>query len=282
MIILHNRHDKRSRDFVAQYPQIQALDFYDDDDRARWLQEGGTLALSAFPSVLCRHDRYMFYDEETGDDDVIDPGWDTVRLPDSLDTPLPAEGQPVEVGIYVYGDGWVVCRQAHTRMHYPPEQTPALFSVWRPDSDRLYWIPNEQVEVDDIRSYDGVDYQCIQAHTTQPDYTPPKTLAVLWKRAPTDDVDPWEPGQVYDAAVLVTHIDRIWLSLMAGNSYEPGQVGSWRDQSDPPMWVAPAGSVGLWHEDDDVTHAGWIWRSTVDNNAWEPGVYGWIQIEELL
>ncbi len=55
-------------------------------------------------------------------------------------------------------------------------------------------------------------------------------------------------------------------------------VGTWRDQSDPPMWVQPAGSVGLWQVDDTATHQSKTWRCTSANNSFAPGAFGWVEV----
>ncbi|MGB1271923.1 MAG: hypothetical protein ACPG5T_07615, partial [Endozoicomonas sp.] len=53
MIILHNPHDKESRDWVAIHATTEdtVLDWYDENDRQAWLDNGGNLEISAFPSV---------------------------------------------------------------------------------------------------------------------------------------------------------------------------------------------------------------------------------------
>lgn len=55
---------------------------------------------------------------------------------------LPEEGQEVEgLKCYKYGDVIVKCLQSHTRMHYSPEDTPALFLVITPTgSDYPVWV----------------------------------------------------------------------------------------------------------------------------------------------
>ncbi len=205
MIILHNRHDRLSREFIEDSADLEAQDWYDDAARERWLAAGGTDRLSAFPSVLLRHDRYTVTDPDTGDTHAVEPGWDTMHLPepDTLDRPLPEVGEHVERGIYRYGDGWVMCRQRHTRMHYKPEETPALFSVYRPESERIFWIANESVSVGDRRVFDGNLYECRQAHVTQADWTPPATpaLRALVEEEPVEPDPPeapeWKAGVAY-------------------------------------------------------------------------------------
>lgn len=84
----------------------------------------------------------------------------------------------------------------------------------------------------------------------------------------------WVPG-TYALDAEVAHAGRVWRSLMNGNAWEPGVIGSWRDQSDPPLWVAPAGSVGLWQVDDTALYQGQTWINSHPNNAYAPDVFGW-------
>ena len=103
--------------------------------------------------------------------------------------PLPVEGEKVDRGVYQYGEVRLVCRQAHVRTHFTPEETPALFIVQQVGSGVLPWIAWEAVVKEDLfktppveaslREYQGVTYKCIQSHTTQPGWTPPAVPA-LW------------------------------------------------------------------------------------------------------
>lgn len=53
-----------------------------------------------------------------------------------------------------------------------------------------------------------------------------------------------------------------------------------------PVWVRPAGTVGLYSAGDKVTHNGERWISLIDNNSWEPGSVGtanlWQHIHDSL
>lgn len=220
MIVLHNRHDKASREFVANRADITVLDWYNDADRDAWLAAGGTLAVSTFPSVLMRHDKT----------ETEEPGWDTVRLPGSLDTPLPAVGQECPAGLYKHADGWVICRQAHTRQADWEPGAPgmaALFSVWRPDAPGMVWIPSETVGVGDIRIYDGAEYECLQAHVTQSDWTPPAVPA-LWRAVVAPSAE-WQAGVAYKVG------DRV---LYAGVLYECRQSHTAQVGWEPPKVLA--------------------------------------------
>ena len=165
--------------------------------------------------------------------------------------PLPDSGW-VE-GIYGYNGGLVIVRQPHNRLPSYSVTNITLYLVYRPDfSGVLDWVAGESVEKGTHRMYGGKEYTALQAHVTQSDWTPDKTLGVLWAvAATTNEIEVWKAG-VFALDALVTHNGRTWKSLMNGNGYEPGVVGSWRDQTVPPLWVAPAGSVGLWAKDDVV------------------------------
>ena len=97
----------------------------------------------------------------------------------------------------------------------------------RPD-----WIAWIAVAIGDVYFYSGNLYQVIQAHTTQPDWTPDITPA-LWKRFYEANVIPeWvQPAGAHDAYALgaqVTHVGHLWESLYAANVWEPGVFG-WSD-----------------------------------------------------
>jgi len=96
--------------------------------------------------------------------------------------PLPEPGAWVEAGeIYGHAGGLVIVRQSHARTGHAPETVPNLFSVYREDAEEaLEWVANERVEVGMRRVYEDVLYECIQAHTTQVDWTPDRGAGTLW------------------------------------------------------------------------------------------------------
>lgn len=49
--------------------------------------------------------------------------------------PLPKEGEKVEARFYSYDGKIIQCIQDHNRMHFTPEQTPALFNIIEPISE---------------------------------------------------------------------------------------------------------------------------------------------------
>ena len=142
--------------------------------------------------------------------------------------PLPAVGEWCEGGqMYGYADGLVICRQSHYRTLYPPEETPALFIVYREEAGDLEWIVGEQVNVGTQRSYDGVLYACLQAHVTQSDWTPPNVPA-LWAVV-TSPTDEWQAGVAYTIGDIVTY---------AGLEYECRQSHTSQIGWEPPNVLA--------------------------------------------
>lgn len=78
--------------------------------------------------------------------------------------------------------------------------------------------------------YDGNLYKCMQAHTSQADWTPDATPA-LWTRIgdPGDEWPEWiQPTGAHDAyaqGAKVSHAGRHWTSDLDANTYEPGVYG---------------------------------------------------------
>lgn len=76
--------------------------------------------------------------------------------------------------------------------------------------------------------YEDTLYTCIQAHTSQADWTPDKTPS-LWKlgRKP-DEIPEWvQPTGAHDAYAIgdkVRHSGSIWESLVDGNVWEPSDA----------------------------------------------------------
>jgi len=107
--------------------------------------------------------------------------------------------------IVTYGDDLYVVRQAHSaQADWQPPSVLALYRVYRKDADTtLDWIASERVEVGWHRMYAGTEYECIQAHVTQSDWTPP-VVPALWAAvvAPTAE---WSYPIAYKVGDIVTY-----------------------------------------------------------------------------
>lgn len=90
------------------------------------------------------------------------------------------------------------------------------------------WSVGEVVAIGNIRKHLGVKYSCIQAHTTQSDWTPP-VVPALWKamiEAPIgqeypDWVQPTGAQDAYKIGDKVRFNNENWESLINGNVWSP-------------------------------------------------------------
>lgn len=98
-----------------------------------------------------------------------------------------------------------------------------LFPVWQ--TDTAYAMGNR------VR-YDGVLYKCVQAHTSQPDWTPDVTPALWTEVAEPGTIPVWkQPTGAQDAYMTGDKVhypgedDPVYESTMDYNVYEPGVFG---------------------------------------------------------
>lgn len=91
-----------------------------------------------------------------------------------------------------------------------------------------YWDTDINYTIGDRRQFDGLLYRCVQAHTSQPDWTPPAVPA-LWVRTSTEEWPEWiQPTGAHDAYNMgdkVSHNEKHWVSDIDANVYEPGVFG---------------------------------------------------------
>ena len=94
------------------------------------------------------------------------------------------------------------------------------------------WQVGVSYAAGDRRKYDGLLYRCIQAHTSQADWTPPAVPA-LWVRTSTEEWPEWiQPTGAHDAynkGDKVSHNNKHWICDIDANVYEPGVYG-WTEQ----------------------------------------------------
>ncbi|MCA1781986.1 MAG: hypothetical protein ABR616_05750 [Dermatophilaceae bacterium] len=90
-------------------------------------------------------------------------------------------------------------------------------------------------------------------------------------------VQPTGAHDAYVAGERTRHNDKVWISLLNHNVWEPG-VSGWREETaagEPSPWVQPTGAHDAYALGSLVTHNGSTWSSDIDANTYEPGVYGW-------
>lgn len=99
------------------------------------------------------------------------------------------------------------------------ESVTDLFSLWETG---IAYV------VGDRRRYDELLYRCVQAHTSQADWTPPQVPA-LWVRTSTEEWPEWiQPTGAHDAYNIgdkVSHNSKHWINTINANVYEPGVYG---------------------------------------------------------
>ena len=90
------------------------------------------------------------------------------------------------------------------------------------------WVTGTAYAVDERIRYDSTLYRCVQAHTSQADWTPDATPA-LWTVVSLDEWPEWvQPTGAQDAYAKgdkVSHNDKHWISDYDNNTWEPGVFG---------------------------------------------------------
>lgn len=90
------------------------------------------------------------------------------------------------------------------------------------------WKSEKEYAVNDRVQYSSKLYKCIQAHTSQADWTPDATPA-LWVVVSIEEWPEWiQPTGAHDAyakGAKVTHNGKHWINTLDANSYEPGVYG---------------------------------------------------------
>ena len=90
------------------------------------------------------------------------------------------------------------------------------------------WSVGKAYATGDRVQYEGTLYKCVQAHTSQADWTPPMTPA-LWTAVSLDEYPAWvQPTGAHDAygkGDKVTHNGKRWTSDVDNNTWEPGVYG---------------------------------------------------------
>lgn len=90
------------------------------------------------------------------------------------------------------------------------------------------WKTGTAYTVDERIRYNNTLYRCVQAHTSQADWTPDITPA-LWTVVSLDEFPEWvQPTGAQDAYRIgdkVSHNGKHWISTADNNVWEPGVYG---------------------------------------------------------
>ena len=90
------------------------------------------------------------------------------------------------------------------------------------------WAIGKAYAAGDRAQYNGTLYKCVQAHTSQADWTPDATPA-LWKTVSVDEYPEWvRPTGAHDAYNIgdkVTYNGQHYVCTSNANVYSPGVYG---------------------------------------------------------
>ena len=90
------------------------------------------------------------------------------------------------------------------------------------------WVVGKAYAVNDRTQYNGTLYKCVQAHTSQADWTPDATPA-LWKTVSVDEYPEWaQPAGAHDAYNIgdkVTYNGQHYVCTSNANVYAPDVYG---------------------------------------------------------
>jgi hypothetical protein len=95
------------------------------------------------------------------------------------------------------------------------------------------WEVDHAYQTGDRVQYEGKLYKCLQAHSSQSDWTP-DTAVSLWVEVadPSVEFPEWKQPQgahdAYQTGDKVSHNEKRWISEADNNIWEPGVFG-WRE-----------------------------------------------------
>ena len=126
-----------------------------------------------------------------------------------------------------YNNAVIKANLIQTAIGYLPDEEAETVTDLFPD-----WEEDKAYAVGDRVKYNSLLYRCVQAHTSQADWTPDVAPA-LWVRTSTEEWPEWiQPTGAHDAyntGDKVSHNEKHWISDMDANVYEPGVYG-WTEQ----------------------------------------------------
>lgn len=126
-----------------------------------------------------------------------------------------------------YNNAVIKANLIQTAIGYLPDEEAETVTDLFPD-----WEEGKAYIVGDRVKYNSLLYRCVQAHTSQADWTP-DAVPALWVRTSTEEWPEWiQPTGAHDAyntGAKVSHNSKHWISNMDANVYEPGVYG-WTEQ----------------------------------------------------
>lgn len=126
-----------------------------------------------------------------------------------------------------YNNAVIKASLIQTAINYLPDEEAETVTDLFPD-----WEDGKAYAVGDRVKYGGLLYRCVQAHTSQANWTPDITPA-LWVRTSTEEwpewIQPTGAHNAYNKGDKVSHNAKHWVSDIDSNVFEPGVYG-WTEQ----------------------------------------------------
>lgn len=128
-----------------------------------------------------------------------------------------------------YNNAVIKANLIQTAIGYLPDEEAETVTALFPD-----WEEGKAYAVGDRVKYDELLYRCIQAHTSQADWTPDVTPA-LWVRTSTEEwpewVRPTGAQDAYNKGDKVSFKGEHYISLIDANVYSPEEYpAGWEKQ----------------------------------------------------
>ena len=145
-----------------------------------------------------------------------------------------------------------------------------LFPQW--DGNGVSYEVNTRVQ------YENTLYKVLQAHKSQPDWTPAASPSLFAKVLVSTDGTPkeWEqPNSTngYKTGDIVIHNEKYWISLVDNNVWEPGATGvsQWKQCDEHGNNITAAWQAGVTYQiGDTVTYNDKTYKCIKANCVWSP------------
>lgn len=145
------------------------------------------------------------------------------------------------------------------------------------------WSQGNVYSADDVVSYDGKLWRVLQAHTSQADWLPTVAVSLFtetWASGViTDWTQPLGAHDAYPQGFEVWHDDRIWVSNINANVWEPNTAANtWtlRADQEPIVPETDEWAVGVAYAvNDEVTYQGVTYKcrqAHISQVGWHPPV----------